>query len=161
MVGGPVPGREGPYEALRQMVGIADPEGRWLIFKGLSSDVAGEIRASTAVVIPSTKPEALSITALEAMAVGRPVVASAIGGLPEVITDGLTGLLVPPGDPAALASAIDRLIRDPGLGPRLVDAARTMLSERFSGVRFAEAWRQLYGDLAGDIVSDRCADRVT
>lgn len=147
MVGGSVPGREGPYESLVRLVDVADPSGRWLTFRGWSSNVAEEIQASTVVVLPSTMPESLNITALEAMAVGRPVVASAIGGLPEVINDGVTGLLVPPGDPTALAFAIESLLRSPELTSRLVDAACDQLGERFSRARYAEAWRLLYGHL--------------
>jgi glycosyltransferase involved in cell wall biosynthesis len=66
-------------------------------------------------VIPSTWPEPFAIVALEAMAAGRAVVASRIGGLPEVVRDGETGLLVPPGDPVALAAALDALLADPAL----------------------------------------------
>jgi glycosyltransferase involved in cell wall biosynthesis len=147
MVGGPVPGREGLYTALVKKVEAVDASGEWLTLKGWSADVAGDIRASTAVVLPSTMQESLNITALEAMAAGRPVVASAIGGLPEVVSDGVTGLLVPPADRSALASAIDRLLRDPELVATLVTAARIQLGERFSRQRYADAWRSLYSEL--------------
>jgi glycosyltransferase involved in cell wall biosynthesis len=146
LVGGSVPGREGPYLALIAQVAEADPSGSWLTFAGWSADIASEMRLSTAVVLPSTMREPLNITALEAMAVGRPVIASDIGGLPEVVTDGITGLLVRPADPVALASAMDRLLRDPGLAASLATAAHEQLAVRFSGDRYAEAWRQLYSE---------------
>ena len=63
--------------------------------------------------------EGVSLTILEAMALRRPVVASAVGGIPEMIEDGLTGLLVPPRDPEALATAIVRLLRDHSLADTL------------------------------------------
>jgi 2-deoxystreptamine N-acetyl-D-glucosaminyltransferase/2-deoxystreptamine glucosyltransferase len=63
------------------------------------------------------------------MAHGRAVVATAVGGLPDMVVDGETGLLVPPGEPAALRAAIDRLLADPGLRGRLGAAARARIAE--------------------------------
>jgi glycosyltransferase involved in cell wall biosynthesis len=65
------------------------------------------------LIVPSTWQEPLGLVVLEAMACGVPVVASAVGGIPEMIQHGVTGSLVPPGDPDALAAAIDRLLGDP------------------------------------------------
>jgi glycosyltransferase involved in cell wall biosynthesis len=69
-------------------------------------------RAAAMVVVPSIWPEPCPTVALEALAFGRPVVASRIGGLPDLVADGNTGLLVPPGDPGALAGAITTLLSD-------------------------------------------------
>jgi glycosyltransferase involved in cell wall biosynthesis len=69
-------------------------------------------RAAAMVVVPSIWPEPCPTVALEALAFGRPVVASRIGGLPDLVADGTTGLLVPPGDPGALAGAITALLTD-------------------------------------------------
>jgi glycosyltransferase involved in cell wall biosynthesis len=66
-------------------------------------------------VVPAIWPEPFGIVAVEAMAAGRPVVASAVGGLASTVIDGETGLLVPPGDPAALAAALERLLDDRAL----------------------------------------------
>ena len=79
-------------------------------------------RASV-VVVPSRR-EGYGVTAREAMAYGRPVVATAVGGLPDAIEDGVTGLLVPPGDPAALRGALEQLLQDEDLRVRLGCAAR-------------------------------------
>ena len=68
--------------------------------------------------MPTIAQDALSITSVEAMAAGRPVVASRIGGLPYTVTDGLTGLLFEPGNPLDLAEKIGRLLDDPGFGAR-------------------------------------------
>jgi colanic acid/amylovoran biosynthesis glycosyltransferase len=76
------------------------------------------------VVMPSGKMEGLPVAIMEAMAVGTPVIASAISGIPELVVDGVTGLLVPERDPRALARALVRLADDPGLRLRLADAAR-------------------------------------
>ncbi len=76
------------------------------------------------VVLADGDRDGIPNALLEAMAAGLPVVASSVGGIPEVVTDGVTGLLVPSGDPGALAAALGRLTRDPGLRARLGDRAR-------------------------------------
>src|SRR5262249_44339612 len=82
-------------------------------------DVAEEVRRASVVVLPCVKAadgnvDALPTVLLEAMGSGVPVVSSAISGVPEIVVDGETGYLVPPGDEAALADAIERILRDPG-----------------------------------------------
>ena len=84
-------------------------------------------RASV-VVFPSRR-DGFPVTCAEAMAHGRAVVATAVGGLPDMVVDGETGLLIPPGNPAALRSAIDRLLADPDLRRRLGVAARERIGE--------------------------------
>jgi glycosyltransferase involved in cell wall biosynthesis len=75
------------------------------------AEVVEWLTAADVVVVPS-RGEGLGLAAVEALACGRPVVASAVGGLPELVRDGENGLLVAPGDPAALAAAVDRLADD-------------------------------------------------
>src|SRR5690349_1770364 len=79
--------------------------------------------AAAVVVVPSIWPEPLSRVLIEAMRFGRPVVASAVGGSPEVVEDGVTGILVPRGDAVALAAAVVRLLRDPEARARMGAAA--------------------------------------
>ncbi len=76
-------------------------------------------RRSTLAVVPSIGPEPFGLVVLEAMAMGRPVIASGIGGIPDVVADEDTGLLVPPGNPIALRQAIERLLADPDLRERM------------------------------------------
>ncbi|HUH17439.1 MAG TPA: glycosyltransferase family 4 protein, partial [Methylomirabilota bacterium] len=76
--------------------------------------------------------EAQGISILEAMARRRPVVATAVGGIPEVISDGVDGLLVPPADPAALADAISSVLLDGALRERLGEAGYRTVVDRFS-----------------------------
>jgi len=76
------------------------------------------------VVVLASRREGLPNVLLEAMAHGRPVVATPVGGIPDLIQDDVNGLLVPVGDPVALASVLTRLAADPALGVRLGAAAR-------------------------------------
>ena len=85
-----------------------------------------------AVVVCPSHREGYGVAAREAMAHGRPVIASAVGGLLDAVEDGVTGLLVPPRDPTALRTAIEKLLADADLRQRLGSAARAAASERFT-----------------------------
>jgi glycosyltransferase involved in cell wall biosynthesis len=93
--------------------------------------------------MPSRR-EGLGVAALEAMAAGRPVVASAVGGLREAVGDGQTGLLVPPGDPAALAAALARVLVDADLRARLAAAGPARIAGGFSADQMVAAYERLY-----------------
>jgi sugar transferase (PEP-CTERM/EpsH1 system associated) len=94
-------------------------------------------------VLPSLT-EGIPLALLEAMAVGLPVVATSVGGVPDVVEDGISGILVPPDDPAALARAIDGLASDPVRRQRLGRAGRERVARRFSLSAMAAAYRELY-----------------
>ena len=98
---------------------------------GFHHDVAPLMHACDAVVHCSTQPEPFGRVVVEAMLCGRPVVAAAAGGVPEIIAHGETGLLTPPADPAALAAALHRLRTDPALADRLAQAGRKAARQRF------------------------------
>jgi glycosyltransferase involved in cell wall biosynthesis len=85
-----------------------------------------------AVVACPSYREGFGVACAEAMAHGRPVVASAVGGLLDLVVDGETGILVPPGDVAALRAALERLLGDPALRRRLGEAGRVRIAERFA-----------------------------
>lgn len=102
-----------------------------IVFTGRRDDVSAVTADLTVAVLPSLR-EAQGISLLEAMARRVPVVASDVGGIPEVVTDGVDGLLVPAGNAAALAEAIVRLLRDAALARRLGEAGRRTVEERFS-----------------------------
>jgi glycosyltransferase involved in cell wall biosynthesis len=104
---------------------------RLVRFLGARTDVDRLLRAADFFVLPSDT-EGLPLSVLEAMAHGLPVVASRVGGIPELIEHDEHGLLVPPGDPIALADAIRRLSDDPSLRRRLGDAARLRARGQFS-----------------------------
>jgi glycosyltransferase involved in cell wall biosynthesis len=100
--------------------------------------------ARAAVVVLPSHREGLPLCVLEAMAHGRPVVATAVGGIPELVEDGVTGLLVPPGDPRALRAALDRLLADPVLRTRLGREGRRRVSTLCSRDRVADATLRAY-----------------
>lgn len=103
-----------------------------------------ELAAATMFALPSYA-EGLPMALLEAMSFGLPVIATPVGAIPQVITDGVNGLLVPPGDVRALAAAIDRLLREPSLRQRLGAAARASIEARFSLESAIERLLELYG----------------
>jgi glycosyltransferase involved in cell wall biosynthesis len=99
-------------------------------FTGVRADVPKILAALDLFVLPSLW-EGMPNAVLEAMAAGLPVVATAVGGTPEVVMDGVTGLLVPPQDPSALAQAIERLLRDPDLRRTMGRAGRRRVEQHF------------------------------
>jgi glycosyltransferase involved in cell wall biosynthesis len=120
-----------------ELVATGDPPGRldeFTRFIGWQSqeDLPAHLRAADILVMPTVAQEALGRTVVEAMAAGRPVVASRIGGLPFTVADGATGLLVEPGDPVDLARKIETLLDDPGLRARMGRAGRRRFEEHFS-----------------------------
>lgn len=116
-----------PVEKLR----VSDPRIR--IIEGTSHANAMQALARCLfAVVPSIVPDAMPTVALEAMSRGKAVVASSVGGLPDVVLAGTTGLLAPPGDAAALATTMAELLDDPGLSQCLGEAGRRRLGEEFS-----------------------------
>jgi glycosyltransferase involved in cell wall biosynthesis len=112
-------------------------------FAGFRRDVAACLAAADIVALPSLH-EGLGVAALEAMAAGRAVVASRVGGLAEAVEDGTTGLLVPPGDAATLGVALARLVRDPALRARLGAAGRTRVAARYTTANMANGTLACY-----------------
>ena len=94
--------------------------------------------------------EGLPYVLLEAMTAGVPVVASSVGGLPEVLQLDRCGLLVPPGDEAALAAAIDTVRRDGAASARMAARARTAVRARFSAAGMAERYAAVYARALGE-----------
>jgi glycosyltransferase involved in cell wall biosynthesis len=117
-----------------------------VLFTGLRSDVPALLACADVAVMPSLN-EALSNSLLESMAAGAAVVATRVGGTPDVLIHGQTGLLVPPADVGSLAASIAQFLGSPALAQRLGQAARRMIEERFSIQRMASRTEQLYRDL--------------
>ena len=106
-------------------------------------DLVEHYRRAKVFVMPSYY-ETGGISVIEAMAFGLPVVATRAGGLPEVVEDGVTGILVPPGDSRALAEAISRLLRDPELRQRMGEAGRSTVMKEFTVERLISRTLAVY-----------------
>lgn len=117
--------------------------GARVIFTGRRDDVPAVTAALDVAVLPSYR-EAQGLVILEAMALSRPVVASNVGGIPEMIEDGVTGLLVPPHDSEALAAAIVRLLTDHPLADTIARAGRAQAHARFCIERMVSAIQDVY-----------------
>lgn len=117
-----------------------------VVFTGPRRDVARLLGAADVSVMCSRK-EGMSNTVMESMAAGKPVVATPVGGNPELIDDGRTGLLVPVGDAAALADRVERLLADPALAKGMGLAARTRINELCSVGGMVTATTRLYDEL--------------
>jgi glycosyltransferase involved in cell wall biosynthesis len=126
------------------LVRAAAPFGDAVRFEGFRDDIGACLAAADVVVLPSLK-EGLGVAALEGAAAARPVIASRVGGLVEAVADGTTGILVPPGDAAALAGALRRLATDAPLRARLGAAGRERVLVRYGVARMAEGTIACYG----------------
>jgi glycosyltransferase involved in cell wall biosynthesis len=101
-------------------------------------------------VLPSTLPEPFGLVVIEAMASGKPVVATAPGGPSETVVEGETGYLVPPSDPESTAAAVEKLLADPELRARMGAAGRKRASEVFSLPRYVKDFEGLYARLIAE-----------
>jgi glycogen synthase len=119
------------------------PHVRWINAMVPVEDVVQLYSHASLFVCPSVY-EPFGLINLEAMACGTPVVATRVGGIPEVVLDGETGQLVPPRDPAALADAVRRLLADPGRAAEFGAAGRRRVEARFSWDRIAERTLEVY-----------------
>ena len=135
---------EGELRAQAAELGL----GERVHFLGFRRDVARVVCAMDVFVLPSLK-EGLSIAVMEAMALEKPVVCTRIAGLPEVVRDGETGILVPPGDVGALQNALERLFGDAELRRALGKNARRFLEENFDQCACLDAMEAYFRRVAG------------
>jgi glycosyltransferase involved in cell wall biosynthesis len=126
-------------EAQAAALGIADR----MCFTGFRRDILALMQQFEVFVHPSYL-EGLGTVVLDAMALGKPVVATQAGGIPEVVQDGVTGLLVPPRDPLALAQAVLHLLRHSEQGKAFGEAGRQRVAEGFTAERMAGLTLQVY-----------------
>jgi glycosyltransferase involved in cell wall biosynthesis len=144
---GPLAGGAG-YE--RELLGLLDSlhlAGR-VTMLGHTDETAPVFSASDIVAHTSILPEPFGRVIIEAMAAGRPVVASAAGGPREIVQDGLTGWLTPPGDSAALAAAVRRLVADAELRDKMGMAGRRRAETEYSLPIMAERFMAVWGACA-------------
>lgn len=137
--------RRDTLEAQAQALGL----GETVRFLGRRDHVGDLLAASDVCVLPSRR-EGLGIAALEAMAAGRAVVASAVGGLGEAVVHERSGLLVPPDDRRALTQALARLVGDPALRERLAAAGPARVAEGFLPEQMVDAYERLYREVLAE-----------
>jgi glycosyltransferase involved in cell wall biosynthesis len=137
---------EAAMHALAAELGIADA----IEWAGFTADVDAALRRMDTMVLPSLFGEGMPMVVLEAMAAGVPVVASAVEGTPEVIEDGRSGLLVPPGDAGALAASLGGLLDGRPDWSALRAAAFRRQHEHFSDAAMAAGVARVYAEVLGD-----------
>jgi glycogen synthase len=132
-------------EALQALVAAHGLESQ-VEFHGwmMPQDIHDAINTASIVLVPSIWEEAFGLVALQAAQMGRPVIASHTGGLPEIVREGETGLLVPPDDPPALADALARLITDPARMAAMGHEALLHAQRDFDFGRFVDAYENAY-----------------
>jgi len=130
---------------LERRVAALGLSGRFVL-PGHRTDLDALIPAADVVVLPSFT-EGMPNVALEASAAAVPVVATAVGGTPEVVADGVTGYLVPAGQPKALAAKLSELLADPGVRKRMGEAGRARMHARFTFSAQAAAYLDLFARL--------------
>jgi glycosyltransferase involved in cell wall biosynthesis len=139
---------EGPQRAELERLAGSLGLNRRVQFRGrVEPEAVPELLAGCRLFVHGSRHEAFGIVLLEAMAACRPVVATRVGGVPEIIADGVHGLLVPRDDAAALAGAITRLLDDPELAARLAAQGQAHVRASFTLARQGERFGQLYDEL--------------
>ncbi len=142
--------RKKEVRALAANLGLADV----VHFLGHRRDVPDLLKALDIFILPSYS-EGVSLALLEAMAAARPVIVSRVGGLPEVVEQGKTGLLIAPRDADALAEALARLLDDPDLAKKLGAAARRRVRAHFSLDRLGKEINAIYEELVEKKFGDK------
>ncbi|HSJ16876.1 MAG TPA: glycosyltransferase family 4 protein [Solirubrobacterales bacterium] len=150
IVGSPFPRRqdlafEGELRRLAANAGVAEA----VVFTGFCDRIANAYAAADVVVNPARFPEPFGRAACEALVAGRPVVASRVGAIPEVLRDGETAVVVPPEDPDALAANVVQLLADRDYGDRIASAGRRDVLERFAAEQSGRLFRRAVESTAG------------
>lgn len=148
IVGGEMPGHEAYAQEVRSLVTELG-HGDTIHLAGSQSDVVQFLAASDIVVQPSTCEEGLGRVPIEAMALAKPVVATAVGGIPEVVVDGETGYLVPKHDPNALSGGILKLLGDSELRKNFGQAGYNRAHSLFNAPKHVDLIAQIYDELIG------------
>jgi len=134
---------DGPLRDELRQLGEALGVASHLVFLGMRQDIPECLAALDLFVFPSLN-EGMGRALVEAMAAGLPVIATRVGGIPDVVVDGETGVLVPPGDELALAAAVLALLQDPERMGAFGEAARRSVGERFDAVSMVREIERLY-----------------
>jgi len=133
------------WDELHRQTSVLGLDGR-VHFTGWRTDL-GEVYSNLDVVVCCSKNEGTPVSLIEACAAGRPVIGTQVGGVPDIITPGVNGLLVPSGDVPALADAINALIADPARRAAMGVAGRRLVLERHNAGRMVQELEDLYRSL--------------
>lgn len=133
---------EGDYRRQVHDLGLDDV----VTFTGFRRDIPDLMAAADLMVLPSLA-EAFGLALTEAIYLGTPVLATRVGGIPEIVRDGVDGVLVPPGSPEALSAALVRLIRDPEFRQSLAKDGRQWVSDRFRFETMVHRYEDVYDEL--------------
>lgn len=148
IVGGNGHRSDGTYQGVLERYAASRGLEKRVVFTGFRTDVSKMLREIDITVLPSLS-EGLSNSLLESMAEGVPVIATKVGGTPELVEDGSTGLLVPPRDPVALSQSMTLLLDNPATARRIGEAGRSYVHSRFSMDRMVQETQTLYAKLLG------------
>jgi len=141
-------GRGRAESRVREAVRRAEVDGA-ITFSGFAGDLPATLSALDVALYVPLESDGMSRVVFETLAAGVPLIAARVGVVPEVLTDGEHALLVPAGDPIALAAALRRLLDDVALRRRLAEAGRRLFERQYSGARVAEALEHHYARLLG------------
>jgi glycosyltransferase involved in cell wall biosynthesis len=144
IIGGVVPGDEGAASDLKERLRLIDPSGSFIEWSGELLDARTAMRDAWVVVVPSIRPDPFPNVVLEAMSEGRMVIGTSTGGIPEMVTDGTSGMLCNPGDVGALADAMSTALTDRGRAEGCGRAGYEIAVADFSRHRFVEMWRAVF-----------------
>ncbi len=136
----------GPLGEKLKSLSVSLDIGPAVSFLGFRQDVAALMKMSDVVVVSSLR-EGLPNVILEALALARPVVATRVGGIPEIIRDGETGLLIPPEEPEQLAEALLRLLRNPQEGEKFGERGRAVVAREFNVETMARRTAEVYREV--------------
>jgi glycosyltransferase involved in cell wall biosynthesis len=143
---------EGAFRSQVDALGCSDV----VQFLGFRKDVADLMAAADLMVLPSVA-EAFGLVLTEALYLGTPVVATRVGGIPEIVTDGVDGVLVPPANSQALANALTDLLGDPERRRRMAGSSRQRIEQRFQFQNMIHAYEAIYDILTHQLPKGRCA----
>ena len=132
----------GEIQRLAQESGLSE----YIIFTGFNSEVRPFYQLFDLFLLPSTW-EGCPVSILEAMAMKKPVVATAVGGIPELVVDGQTGLLIPPHNPVAIAEAIVSLLKNPDGACKMGQAGRIRVEKHFTLLKMVGEIEAIYEEL--------------
>ncbi|MGE0451628.1 MAG: glycosyltransferase family 4 protein [Vicinamibacterales bacterium] len=152
-------GSGGELGRLRELVARAGLEAS-VRFLGPRKDAVAIMAQSDVIVLPSVAAEGIPITIIEALALGRPIVATRVGGIPDMLSHGSDALLVPPRNPSALATAVNTLLSDTVLARTIADRGRTIAREEFTGSRMAREVERVYTEVLATTAGDGTGPRV-